>query len=141
PPTGLLPAIKEAGAVVIHKCAHIRHAVAAQRMGVDAIGLVGMEEAGHPGTNLLPTFVNGDFALDRTSIPLALSGGIGHGRHIAAALAVGADAVVMGSGFATALETSAHPGDKQRVIDADEHCSRTVLTSLGGDTWRVLDKE
>ncbi|OVZ59354.1 nitronate monooxygenase [Pigmentiphaga sp. NML080357] len=140
PPAPLLPALREAGAVVIHKCAHIRHAVSAERMGVDAVALVGMEEGGHPGANQLPTFVNGAFALDRLSIPLALGGGIGHGRQIAAALAMGADAVVMGSRFTTAAETPAHPAYKQRVVEADEHCSRAVLSSLG-DTWRVLDNE
>lgn len=140
PPVSLLPAMREAGAVVMHKCAHIRHAQAAERLGVDAVTLVGMEEGGHPGSNLLPTFVNGAFALDRLSIPLALGGGIGHGRQIAAALAMGADAVVMGSRFTTAAETPAHPAYKQRVAEADEHCSRTVLSSLG-DTWRVLDNE
>ncbi|MDH2239390.1 nitronate monooxygenase [Pigmentiphaga sp. GD03639] len=140
PPSPLLPALREAGAVVVHKCAHIRHAVAAERMGVDAVTLVGMEEGGHPGSNPLPTFVNGAFALDRLSIPLALGGGIGHGRQIAAALAMGAAGVVMGSRFTTAAETPAHPAYKQRVVEADEHCSRTVLSTLG-DTWRVLDNE
>jgi NADH:quinone reductase (non-electrogenic) len=140
PPTPLLPAIKEAGAVVVHKCAHVRHAVAAQNMGVDAVTLVGMEEGGHPGSNQLPTFLNGAYALERLQVPLALGGGIGHGRQIAAALALGADAVVMGSVFTPAVETPAHDAYKQRVVNTDEHGTRAVLGSLG-DTWRIIDND
>lgn len=140
PPTPLLPEIKAAGALVVHKCAHVRHAVAAQNMGVDAVTLVGMEEGGHPGNNQLPTFLNGAYALERLQVPLALGGGIGHGRQIAAALALGADAVVMGSVFTSAVETPAHPAYKQRVVATDEHGTRAVLGSLG-DTWRVIDND
>ncbi len=140
PPTPLLPTIKDAGAVVVHKCAHVRHAVAAQNMGVDAVTLVGMEEGGHPGNNQLPTFLNGAYALERLQVPLALGGGIGHGRQIAAALALGADAVVMGSVFTPAVETPAHEAYKQRVVATDEHGTRAVLGSLG-DTWRIIDND
>lgn len=140
PPTPLLPAILAAKAIVVHKCAHVRHAVAAQNTGVHALTLVGSEEGGHPGANQLPTFLNGAYVLERLRIPLALGGGIGHGRQIAAALALGADAVLMGSVFTPALETPAHDDYKQRVVATDEHGTRAVLGSLG-DTWRVLDNE
>jgi len=138
PPTPLLPSIREAGAIVIHKCAHVRHAVAAQSLGVNAVTLVGMEEGGHPGSNQLPTFLNGAYALEQLHIPLALGGGIGHGRQIAAALALGAEAVVMGSVFTSAQEAPAHDDYKHRVIATDAHGTRAVLSSLG-DTWRVID--
>ncbi|MET4579149.1 NAD(P)H-dependent flavin oxidoreductase [Ottowia thiooxydans] len=140
PPTELMPHFREAGAIVIHKCAHVRHALSAQAMGVNAVTLVGMEEGGHPGSNQLPTFLNGALALEQLRIPLALGGGIGHGRQIAAALALGADAVVMGSVFTSALETPAHDAYKQRVVATDAHGTRAVLGSLG-DTWRVIDNE
>ncbi len=140
PPDELLPRLKDAGATVIHKCAHIRHAQSAERRGVDAIALVGMEEGGHPGDNQLPTFLNGAYALERLEVPVAIGGGIGHGRQIAAALAMGADAVVMGSRFTVAAETPAHPRYKERVLAIDEHGTRALLSSLR-DTWRVLDNE
>ena len=140
PPAPLLPALRASNAVVIHKCAHVRHAVAAQKLGVDAVTLVGMEEGGHPGSNQLPTFLNGAYALEQLHIPLALGGGIGHGRQIAAALALGADAVVMGSIFTLAQETPAHQAYKARVAATDQHGTRTVLGSLG-DTWRVIDND
>lgn len=138
PPTSLLPLLRERDVVVIHKCAHVRHAVAAQNMGVDAVTLVGMEEGGHPGSNPLPTFLNGAYALEQLHIPLVLGGGIGHGRQIAAALALGADAVTMGSIFTLAAEAPAHRDYKQRVAQTDQHGTRAVLGSLG-DTWRVID--
>lgn len=140
PPVDLLPAIFDANALVIHKCAHVRHAVAAEKMGVHAVTLVGMEEGGHPGNNQLPTFLNGTYALERLSIPLVIGGGIGHGRQIAAALALGADAVMMGSIFTASKEAPAHDAYKQRVIATDEHGTRAVLSSLG-DTWRIIDNE
>jgi len=140
PPTPLLPSLKQANALVIHKCAHVRHAVAAQKLGVDALTLVGVEEGGHPGSNQLPTFLNGTYALEDIHIPLVLGGGIGHGRQIAAALALGADAVMMGSIFTCAVETPAHGAYKQRVVATDQHGTRAVLGSLG-DTWRIIDNE
>jgi NAD(P)H-dependent flavin oxidoreductase YrpB (nitropropane dioxygenase family) len=139
-PGEIVAQIHRGGGVIMHKCAHIRHALAAERLGVDAVCLVGMEEGGHPGSNQLPTFVNGAFALERLRIPLALGGGIGSGRQIAAALALGADGVVMGSRFLVAAEASAHPAYKQRVVESDEHGSIAVLSTLG-DTWRVLDNQ
>src|SRR5690606_2570524 len=138
PPTALLPQLRQSDSIVIHKCAHVRHAIAAQKLGVDAVTLVGMEEGGHPGSNPLPTFLNGAYALEHLHIPLALGGGIGHGRQIAAALALGADAVVMGSIFTSAQETPAHANYKQRVVATDQHGTCAVLGSLG-DTWRVIN--
>lgn len=138
PPTSLMPIFHRASAVIIHKCAHVRHAVAAQKLGVDAVTLVGMEEGGHPGSNALPTFLNGAYALEQLHVPLVLGGGIGHGRQIAAALALGADAVLMGSIFTLAQEVPAHEAYKQRVVATDQHGTCAVLGSLG-DTWRVIN--
>lgn len=140
PPTPFLSSLRRANALVIHKCAHVRHAVAAQKLGVDAVTLVGVEEGGHPGSNQLPTFLNGAYALEHIHIPLILGGGIGHGCQILAALALGADAVMMGSIFTPALETPAHGLYKQRVVATDQHGTRAVLGSLG-DTWRIIDNE
>lgn len=137
PPEGLVDPIHQGGGIVIHKCPSVRHALSAERMGVDAVTLVGMEEGGHPGANQLPTFVNGAFALGKIRVPMVLGGGIGNGRQIAAALALGADGVVMGSRFMVATEIRAHEALKQRIVDADEHCSTAILGSIG-DTWRVL---
>ncbi|WP_035880793.1 NAD(P)H-dependent flavin oxidoreductase [Cupriavidus metallidurans] len=139
-PADLVAPIQRGGGVLIHKCPSVRHALSAERLGVDAVALVGLEEGGHPGANKLSAFVNGAFALDRVRVPLVIGGGIGSGRQIAAALAMGADGVVMGSRFMVAEEIIAHRALKARIVAADEHCSVAILDSLG-DTWRVLDND
>lgn len=137
-PEQLVAPIHQAGGLLMHKCTSVRHALTAERLGVDVIALVGHEEGGHPGANQLSAFVNGAVALEQITKPLVIGGGIGSGRQIAAALAMGADAVLMGSRFMVADEIWAHPALKRRIVDADEHCSTTILASLG-DTWRVLN--
>ncbi len=139
-PGDLIGTIHAVGGIVIHKASRIRHAQAAERAGADALALVGMEEGGHPGTNELPTFVMGAYALQRLTKPLAIGGGIGHGAQIAAALTLGADAVVMGSRFLTSAEVWAHENYKRHITTVDEDCSTTVLASLG-HTWRVLKND
>jgi nitronate monooxygenase len=139
-PEGLVDLIHAGGGLLLHKCPSVRHALSAERLGVDAVALVGMEEGGHPGANRLSTFVNGAFAIERLqSIPLVVGGGIGSGRQIAAALAMGADAVVMGSRFMAATEIWAHDALKQRIVESDEHSSMTIMENLS--TWRVMVNE
>ncbi len=139
-PEPFVDAIHRGGGLLIHKCPSVRHAQSAARLGVDAIALVGCEEGGHPGANPLSAFVNGAYALDKIGLPLVLGGGIGSGRQIAAALALGADGVVMGSRFMVAREIRAHEALKQRIVEADQYCSTAILGSLN-DTWRVLNND
>jgi nitronate monooxygenase len=136
-PGDLIGAIHEGGGIVLHKCASVRHAVSAQRAGADAVAIVGMEEGGHPGANELPTFVLGALAREQLRIPFALGGGIGCGAQIAAALLLGADAVVMGSRFLVAEEVWAHADYKRHIVGCDAHATTTVLRRFG-KTWRVL---
>jgi NAD(P)H-dependent flavin oxidoreductase YrpB (nitropropane dioxygenase family) len=137
-PEPFVDAIHRGGALLMHKCPSVRHALNAARLGVDAIALVGCEEGGHPGANPLSAFVNGAFALEEIRLPLVLGGGIGSGRQIAAALALGADGVVMGSRFLVAREVRAHEALKRRIVEIGPEGSTAILGSIG-DTWRVLD--
>lgn len=136
-PGDLIAAIHEGGGIVVHKASRIRHAQAAERLGADALILVGMEAGGHPGMNELPASVMGAHALPRLSRPLALGGGIGTGRQLLSMLALGADAVVIGTRFLVAQEVWADDNYKRRLIACDEDCSTTLLRSLN-DTWRVM---
>ena len=129
--------LHEAGAIVIHKASSIRHGLAAERAGADAIALIGMEEGGHPGVNELPSMLMGALAVGQFRVPLVLGGGIGHGRQIAAALVQGLDGVLMGSRFLVCEEIGAHPDYKAHLLTCDEHATVRVLQSLG-NTWRVL---
>jgi nitronate monooxygenase len=139
-PDEVIGPVHAGGGVLIHKCPSVRHALTAQRLGVDAVALVGLEEGGHPGANQLSTFVNGAVALQRLEIPVVLGGGIGCGAQIAAALAMGAEGVVMGSRFMVASEAEVHQALKERIVALDEHGSVAILGSLK-DTWRVMANE
>ncbi len=142
PADELIRAIHAAGGAVIHKVPLVRHALTAERLGVDAVAIVGMECGGHPGANTeVPAMMGGAIAAERLRIPFAIGGGIGTGRQLLAALAVGADAVVMGTRFIAAEEVTAHVAYKQRVVEADQRGSVVAFAEnpvLGG-AWRVMD--
>lgn len=141
PADDLIAAIRRAGALVIHKVPLLRHALTAERLGVDAVALVGMECGGHPGANTdMPAMLGGAIAAARLSIPYAIGGGIGTGRQLLAALALGADAVLIGTRFLAGAEVSAHPAFKRRVIACGEEDSLVAFARnppMGG-AWRVM---
>lgn len=138
PPKALLPRLKEAGAIVMHKVATVRHGQSAERLGVDAIAVVGAECGGHPGLQMIGSLVQTPRAAQGISLPLAVGGGFGHGSQIAAALAMGADAVVIGTRMLVAEEIGAHQAYKERMIEADDTSTRLVMQSFR-NTYRVLD--
>lgn len=141
PADDLIAEIRAAGGVVIHKVPLLRHALTAERLGVDAVTLVGMEGGGHPGANTdMPAMLAGAIAAQRLRIPYAIAGGIGTGRQLLAALALGADAVVVGTRFLAGAEVSAHVAYKQRIVAAGEEDSLVAFAgnaAMGG-AWRVL---
>ncbi len=137
-PERLFEPIHAAGGIALHKAAFVDHAVRAQERGADAVALVGMEAGGHPGTNELPSFVLGALALPRLTVPLVLGGGIGSGRQIAAALALGAEGVLMGTRFLVCDEIWAHAAYKQHLAQVPAEASTLALRSTG-NPWRVLD--
>lgn len=141
PADDLIAAIRDAGGVVIHKVPLLRHAMTAERLGVDAVALVGMECGGHPGANTdMPAMLGGAIAAGRLRIPYAIGGGIGTGRQLLAALALGADAAVIGTRFLAAAEVTAHEAYKQRVVAAGEDDNLVAFagnTPMGG-AWRVM---
>jgi NADH:quinone reductase (non-electrogenic) len=139
-PGDLIAAIKAGGGKVVHKCTRPRHAVAAERDGADAVTLVGMEAGGHPGTNPHPAHILAAEALPQLRVPLVLGGGIGTGGQILAALAQGAEAVVIGSRLLTGAEIWAHPEYKQKLVSSGIDDTTTALARFGV-TWRVLDNE
>jgi nitronate monooxygenase len=140
PPQAALPALKEAGCTVIHKVSAVRHALSAQKLGVDALSVVGAECGGHPGIYLVGTMVQGLVAAQKLHLPLAIGGGVGHGAQLVAALAFGADAVLLGTRMTAAEEIWAHPAYKERLIEANETDTRLILHSLR-NTYRALDNE
>ncbi len=138
PPKEFLPMLREAGAKIMHKTSTVRHALSAAKLGVDAVALVGAECGGHPGLQLVGTFVQTPLAAERLDLPWCTGGGIGHGSQVAAALAMGADAVLVGTRMLAAAEIPAHDAYKVRMIEADEASSRLIMQSFR-NTYRVLD--
>src|SRR5690606_18678845 len=90
------PKLKGAGIKIVHKCVAVRHALAAERLGVDAISIDGFECAGHPGEEDIPGLVLIPAAVAKLKVPVIASGGIADGRGMAAAFALGAEGVNMG---------------------------------------------
>ncbi|KAH8084331.1 inosine monophosphate dehydrogenase [Cristinia sonorae] len=103
-PGPLIKFFKSNGCIVIHKCTTIRHAKSASRMGVDVLSIDGFECAGHPGEEDIPGFILLARAAQELQIPYIASGGIADGRGLAAALALGAAGVNMGTRFMCTVE-------------------------------------
>lgn len=124
-PKALVPLIHDAGVIHFHKVPTIRHALSAERAGVDAVEVVGYECGGHPGDQGLGSIVLTDKAARRCSVPVIVGGGYADGYGVAAALAMGADGVIMGTRFVATKECPVHDNFKQWMVNADE--ADTVL--------------
>ncbi len=120
---------RRCGVRVIHKCTSVRHALSAERMGVDAVSIDGFECAGHPGEDDVPGLVLIPIAADALSIPVIASGGIADGRGLVAALALGATAVNMGTRFCATREAPIHDRFKRALVDADERDTDLIFRS------------
>lgn len=119
-PEPFMPLFKEHGVKVVHKCTAVRHALKAEKVGVDAVSIDGFECAGHPGEDDIPGLILIPAAADKLSIPFIASGGFGDGRGMAAALALGADGINMGSRFLATQEAPVHDNVKQAIVDGSE---------------------
>ena len=115
---------------VIHKCVAVRHALKAEKLGVAAVSIDGFECAGHPGEEDVPGLILIPAAANRVSIPIVASGGIADGRGLAAALALGADGINMGTRFMVTKEAPIHEGIKQKIVEMDETQTRLIFRSF-----------
>lgn len=122
--------------LVIHKCTAVRHALSAQRMGVDAISIDGFECAGHPGEDDVSGLVLIPAAADKVTIPMLASGGFADGRGLLAALALGADGINMGTRFCATVEAPIHDNVKQLLVANDERGTNLIFRKFH-NTGRV----
>lgn len=127
---------KANGIKVLHKCTAVRHALSAEKMGVDAISIDGFECAGHPGEDDIPGLILIPAAANRVKIPMLASGGFADGRGLVAALALGADGINMGTRFCATAEAPIHDRVKQLLVDHDERDTNLIFRSLR-NTGRV----
>lgn len=118
--------LKDHGIKVAHVISSIKFADKAQQAGVDAVVAEGFEAGGHNGRDETTTFCLVPAVCEAVQIPVIAAGGISSGRSMLGAMALGADAVQIGSRFAVSVESSAHENFKKRVIETDE--GDTVLT-------------
>ena len=128
---------KQHGIKVIHKCTAVRHALSAERMGVDAISIDGFECAGHPGEDDIPGLILIPAAANKVKIPMLASGGFADARGLVAALALGADGVNMGTRFCVTKEAPINEAFKQRMVENDERQTNLIFRTLH-NTARVM---
>jgi len=136
-PVEYLPALKEAGVKIIHKCTAVRHALKAQAIGCDAASVDGFECGGHPGEDDIPNMILLPRAADELDIPFVASGGMADARSLVASLAMGAEGMNMGTRFIATKEAPVHDNVKQAILQATERDTRLVMRPLR-NTERVL---
>jgi nitronate monooxygenase len=136
-PRVFIDKLKAAGITMIHKCTTVRHALSAERAGVDVISIDGFECAGHPGEEDVGGLVLFAAAARKVGIPLIASGGVADGRGMAAALALGCEGVNMGTRFVATREAPVHDAIKQALVAADETQTNLIFRSFR-NSGRVL---
>ena len=136
-PAEYMPALKDAGIKVIHKCTSVRHSLKAQSVGCDAISVDGFECGGHPGEDDIPNFILLPRAADELDIPFVASGGMADARSLVAAMALGAEGMNMGTRFIATKDAPVHENVKKAIVNASELDTRLIMRSLT-NTERVL---
>lgn len=129
-PATYTPLLKQHNITVVHVIANTKFALKAEQAGVDAIVAEGFEAGGHNGREETTTMVLIPTIRKAVNLPLIAAGGIATGQQMAAALALGADAVQIGSRFVASLESSGHQNFKQKVVDAMEGDTKLSLKTL-----------
>jgi nitronate monooxygenase len=129
--------ISDAGLIHIHKCARVRDAVKAEKVGVDIVSIVGTECGGHPSMEEVGFIVLIPAAIDAISVPLIAGGGICDGRSVIASLALGAAGVNIGTRFMATKDFPIHREFKDKLIEWDEKSTLLVMKSLKNPS-RVL---
>jgi NAD(P)H-dependent flavin oxidoreductase YrpB (nitropropane dioxygenase family) len=124
----------------MHKVARIRDGVKAAKLGADALTVIGSEEGGHPGAERNATSVMGPLLVDSVDVPVAIGGGFCDGRGLVAALAMGGEAVYMGTRFCASEECIIHPKVKQLIVDTAYNETDYILMSIGDPVRAIRNK-
>ncbi|MFW9941898.1 MAG: NAD(P)H-dependent flavin oxidoreductase [Promethearchaeota archaeon] len=135
-PADLVPKFKEGGAIWIHKCAGVRYAKTAARLGADIVTVVGYENGGATGTLDIGTLVMTPSVVDAIDVPVIAGGGITDGRAVAAVLALGAEGAIMGTRMMATKECPLHDNLKNAFVQAAETDTHLVMRSIR-NTHRV----
>lgn len=130
-PGKFIDLLKKNGVKVVHVIPSVKHGLKAEEVGCDAVVGEGVEAGGHNGINETTTMVLIPQLVDALKIPVIAAGGIADGRGILAALSLGAEAVQIGTRFATTVESSAHPNYKQKVVEARDDGTILAFKKIG----------
>jgi nitronate monooxygenase len=129
-PEAIVAPLHAGGVKIMHKVAGVRYARTVERVGCDAVCVVGHECGGHPGMDEVTTLVMVPATVDAVSIPVVAAGGFADGRGLVAALALGADAVLMGTRFMATKECRGHPAWKEWLVNAAETDTAYLMKSI-----------
>ena len=136
-PEPFMELFKEYDVKVIHKCTSVRHALKAQSVCVSAITIDGFECAGHPGEDDIPSLVLLPQAAEALDVPVAGCGGFSDAKSMVAALALGGEAIVMGTRFMATQEAGIHQNVKEKMTEADELSTNLMFRTMH-NTARVF---
>ena len=136
-PRDFAPKFKEQGITVVHKCTSVRHALSAERHGVDIISIDGFECAGHPGEDDVTNLILIPAAVRACKIPVVASGGIADGYQMAACMALGAQGINMGTRFMCTVEAPIHDKVKQALLKGTERDTNLIFRTMH-NTSRVF---
>lgn len=130
PPQPVLPILRSVKSTIIHKCISFKHAKKAEEMGMDFASVEGLECAGHPGEEGVSTLVLLTKCASELKIPFIASGGFSDARGIAAAFALGAQGVNMGSRWMATVECPIHENIKKTIVNAGETDTSVLMRPL-----------
>lgn len=133
-PSPILAFIKSHGVTVIHKCVTLKHALRAEKLGVDCISIDGIECAGHGGEYDTTSLILLSKCAEELKIPYLASGGFGNGRQLAAAIALGAAGMNMGTRWMATVEAPIHWNVKEAIVKATENDTVLVLRKFRNTT-------
>ncbi len=125
-----IPMAKDAGVRVLHKVGTVKHAVHAEKVGYDAITMAGFEEGGFPHKDNVSTLVLVPKVREAVSIPVLAAGGMADGKSLAAALALGADGIMMATRFLATKESGVHPNIYKVLVEKTEADTSLQLQTL-----------
>ncbi|KAL2809752.1 hypothetical protein BJX63DRAFT_434917 [Aspergillus granulosus] len=126
-PGPVIKQLKAANITILHKCTTIRHAKSAVKLGVDFLSIDGFECAGHVGEHDITNFILLNRARQDLGVPFIASGGFADGYGLAAALALGAEGINMGTRFMATVEAPIHQKVKEAIVNAEETDTALVM--------------
>ncbi|KPI35273.1 Nitronate monooxygenase [Cyphellophora attinorum] len=136
-PGPVINLLKQHNIIILHKCTTIRHAQSAVKLGVDFLSIDGFECAGHVGEHDITNFILLSKARQTLGVPFIASGGFADGQGLAAALALGAEGVNMGTRFMCTAIVDAQETDTELVLRRWKNTSRLFKNKVTDEAVRI----